>query len=69
MNNNKNIISQEKSFLKLQNNFSNDFQGIYTAIKEKSSLIIHFIVSLVIIGIELINTMVENFVDLLSFDI
>ncbi|WP_338963256.1 MULTISPECIES: diacylglycerol kinase family protein [unclassified Spiroplasma] len=90
--------AKKKIFFKLRNKFSNAFRGIYTAIKEESSLIIHIIVSLVVIGLgiwlqkmvphefsyvqwaillltigivigfELINTMVENFVDLLSFE-
>jgi undecaprenol kinase len=42
---------KKKIFFKLRNKFSNAFRGIYTAIKEESSLIIHFIVSLVVIGL------------------
>lgn len=75
---------------KTKNKFSNAFKGFFTAIKEESSLIVHFIVTAIVIGLgiwlkidyikwaiiligivigfELINTMVEIFVDLLSFE-
>ncbi|WP_368487021.1 diacylglycerol kinase family protein [Spiroplasma sp. DGKH1] len=90
--------NKKKMFFKLRNKFANAFRGVYTAVKEESSLIIHIIVSIAVIGLgiwlqrevpsefgylqwaiilltigsvigfELINTMVENFVDLLSFE-
>lgn len=52
---------KKKIFFKLRNKFSNAFRGIYTAIKEESSLIIHFIVSLVVIGLGIwLQKMVPN---------
>lgn len=88
----KNIKKKSNVGIRVKNKFTNASRGIFTALREESTLLIYLIVIIiciglgiwlklsyiewsiivltigVVVGFEFINTSIENFVDLLSFE-